>query len=398
MNRNRRIAIGVIATLIIVVVATAVMYQTTHPGETPGNHIELVAATKMVELESLFRDQEPWLGSDGAYSLDISEFHPNTILWTFGDTLWGTIENDTKAWTSMPNNSIALHDHENETIEFYLEAKNVFQLAEWVEGDMLWGPWPFAPFVQDGRIYWFLEVLDFVGFTDPLGNWLADVYLAEVDNPEDSPESWNINYYPIDFLPAKYENHSFLWLASDVLVEDSTYYMYGVRQEQVYDEEGKQGIIRHFVVARTQENVTNFDSWEFYDGENWMSTPQAVKNGPGDLSTEYSVDYLPPFDKYLLIYQNDQAEDGLLKSSIWARWADTPVGPWGEPQILYTPPELDWNENYWAYAMKAHYPYFSKAENEVVVSYIVRSYVEDETLSDPMLYCPYFVKLVFSEH
>jgi hypothetical protein len=74
--------------------------------------------------------------------------------------------------------------------------------------------------------------------------------LAEVVNPEDDPENWNINYYPIDFLPVEYENYSYLWLATDIYVEDNTYYMYGVREEQVYDEEGEKKIIRHFVVAR----------------------------------------------------------------------------------------------------------------------------------------------------
>jgi len=359
---------------------------------------KLIAASKMPELESFFRYQEPWLGSDAAYSLDISEFHPNTILWTFGDTLWGRIENETKLVTNMTNNSIALYDIENGTIEFYHEEqKNVFEMAEWVEAEWPWGPWAFAPFIQNGKIYWFLMVIDFAGWTDPIGDWLADIYLAEVNNPKDNPEDWNVNYYPIDFLPVKYENHSFLWLATDVYVEDNTYYMYGVKQEQVYDEKGEQKIIRHYVVARTQENITNSDSWEFYDGENWTSTPQIVKNGPSDLSTEYSVDYLPPFDKYLLIYQNDQAEDRLLGSSIWGRWSDTPIGPWSEPQILYTPPELDWNENYWAYAIKAHYPYLSKTDKEVVVSYVLSSYNQGDVFSNPMIYCPYFVKLILSK-
>ena len=362
----------------------------------PEGEPQLIAASKMPELESFFRYKEPWLGSDAAYSLNISEFHPNTILWTFGDTLWGRIENETKVW-NMTNNSIALYDFENETIGFYHdEPKNVFEIAEWVEGGWLWGPWALAPFFQNGKIYWFLMVIDFAGWTYPIGDWLADIYLAEVDNPEDNPESWNINYYPIDFLPAKYENHSFLWLATDVYIENNTCYMYGVRQEQVY-EGGNQMIIRHYVVARTQENITNFNSWEFYDGENWTSTPQIVENGPSDLSTEYSVDYLPPFDKYLLIYQNDQAEDRLLRSSIWGRWADTPIGPWSEPQLLYTPPELDWNESYYAYAIKAHYPYLSKTDKEVVASYVLRSYNEEETLSNPILYCPYFVKLTFQQ-
>jgi hypothetical protein len=398
MKRDTKIRRGVITVLITAAVAIAggVIYWATQPKEAPKiacGEVEVVA-TKTPELERLFRYQEPWLGADAAYSLDISEFHPNTILWTFGDTLWGTIEDDTKVWTSMLNNSIALHDYENESIEFYPgEPKNFFHRAEWLEDDQLWGPWAFAPFIQNGNIYWFLMVIDLEGWPD--GGWLADIYLAEVDNPKDDPKSWDINYYPIDFLPVECENHSFLWLATDIYVENSTYYMYGVRQEQIYDREGEETTVRCFVVAKTQENITDFDSWKFYDGENWISTPQIVENGPNDLSTEYSVDYFLPSNKYLLIYQNDQAEDRLLSSSIWGRWADTPIGPWEEPQILYTPPELDWNENYWAYAMKAHYSYLSKTENELVVSYVLRSYIEDETLSNPMLYCPYFVKLVF---
>jgi hypothetical protein len=223
-----------------------------------------------------------------------------------------------------------LYNLENETIEFYYEEpKNLFEMAEWVEADSPWGPWAFAPFIQNGKIYWFLLAIDLVGWTEPPEDWLADIYLAEVDNPEDNPQGWNVNYYPIDFLPVEYENHSFLWLATDVYVEDNTYYMYGMLdvRDKLLETKG------HFVVARAHENITDFDSWEFYDGENWTSNPQIVKGGPNDLSTEYSVHYLPPFDKYLLVYQSFQAEDRLSKYSIWGRGADAPIGPWGKPQV-----------------------------------------------------------------
>jgi len=373
-----------LAALIVLVSVTIFMID-----DVEERGMKVVSAEKMAGLEDLFYDKEPWLGADGVYSLDISEFKPNTVLWLFGDTLWGRIEGGRKVWTSIPNNSIALQDTMNGTIRFYSEGKNVFKLAEWIQGKELWGPWPFAPFIQDGRIYLFLEVIDLAGFED--GDWLAGIYLAEVENPEDSLDNWRINYYPADFLPVRYENHSYLWLATDVLSEDGIYYMYGVRQEQIRDGDGKQRIIRHFVVARTKERVTN-QSWEFYDGARWVSEPQVVKNGPADLSTEYSVDYIPCFGKYLLVYQNDQTED---RSSILARWADTPVGPWSEPQLLYNPPEAD--DNRWAYAMKAHYPHLSEKDNEVVISYVVRSYVEEETLSDPALYRPRFVRIAFSE-
>ncbi len=360
--------------------------------DAPAGEPQLIAASTMPELESFFRYQEPWLGSDAAYSLNISEFHPNTILWTFGDTLWGRIEDGTKVWTNMTNNSVALYNLKNGTIEFYHGQGNIFEMAEWVEADQPFGPWAFAPFIQNGKIYWFLLAIDLAGWKDPPGDWLADIYLAEVDNPEATPEDWNVNYYPIDFLPVKYDPHSFLWLATNVYVENDTYYLYGILdvRDTLLDTKG------HFVVARTQENITNFDSWEFYDGENWSSAPQTVQNGPSDLSTEYSVHYLPSFDKYLLIYQKGGIEDRFLKYSIWGRWADTPIGPWGEPQLLYTPPGLYLNESYWAYAVKGHYPYLSETDTEVVVSYVLSSFNE-EALSNPLLYCPYFVKLTFQK-
>lgn len=359
-------------------------------------------AAKMPELEALFRYQEPWLGGDAAYSLDISEFRPHTILWTFGDTFWGMIEDNRKVWSGFTNNSVALYNYKDERVDFYpAEPRNLFELTEWVEAGWPYGPWVFAPFIQNGKIYCFLMVNDLAGWTDPLGDWLADIYLAEVVNPKDLPEQWDIDYYPIDFLPVRYEGHSFLWLATDVYVEDDTYYMYGVKQEQLY-ENGKQIIKRYFVVARTRSEITDFESWEFYNGRGWSSTPQVVDGGPDDLSTEYSVIHVPPFDRYLLVYQRDQLEDEVLRYSIWGRWADTPVGPWGEPKLLYTPPEsVDpefWEEDYWIYAVKAHYPQLSGAGNEIVVSYVISSFDKDEQQSDPLLYCPYFAKLTLAEH
>jgi len=74
----------------------------------------------------------------------------------------------------MTNNSVALHNLENETIKFYdEEQKNIFEISEWLEGDELFGPWPFAPFVQNGKIYSFPMVINLTGWTG--GDWLADI-------------------------------------------------------------------------------------------------------------------------------------------------------------------------------------------------------------------------------
>lgn len=336
-------------------------------------------ATKMPELESLFRNKEPWLGGDGVYSLDISRFHPNKILWFFGDTLYGKIEEGKKVWESIPNNSLALMDRENGTIEFC--AYGLFKQR--IENESLWGPWPFAPFIFDDRIYCFLMVIDPEEFWKENGEWLADIYLAEIQNPESDISEWRVEYIPLDF-PVKYGS-SYLWVATDVYVEGDTCYIYGLRQDE--------GLLRHLVIARTEDLR---GSWEFYDGKVWSAEPCIVEGGPNDLSTEFSVDYFSPYKKYMMVYQNDQAKDRILKSSVLCRWSDSPLGPWSEPQLLYSPPEVVENENRWAYAIKAHYPHLSEDKMSIVVSYVVRSYSEEETLSSPELYVPYFVKITFA--
>jgi hypothetical protein len=343
--------------------------------------------TEMPELESLFRNTDPWLGGDAVYSLDISQFHENKVLWFFGDTLWGKIEDGKKVWDAIPNNSLALMDRKNKTAEFFPEGENFFALPEWLENKDLWGPWPFAPFIYDNKVYCFLMVIDPEEFSKASGNWLADVYLAEISNPYENVREWSAKYMPIPHLPIRYDNNSYLWTATDVYVENGTCYIYGLRQDNV---DG--GVLRHLVIARTRDVK---GGWDFYDGRGWSREPCIVEGGPSDLSTEFSVDYFIPYKEYMMIYHNDQASDRLLRSSVICRWSDSPLGPWSEPQLLYTPPEVVEHEEWKAYAIKGHYPYLSDNEKDVVVSYVLRSETEEETLSDPELYVPYFVKMTF---
>ncbi len=70
--------------------------------------------------------------------------------------------------------------------------------------------------------------------------------------------------------------------------------------------------------------------------------------------------------------------------------AKTPVGPWSEPQLLYTPPELNLNGNYWAYAIKGHYPYFAKL---ILAN---PSELTRELLESKLLYTENFIQKVSS--
>ena len=76
---------------------------------------------------------------------------------------------------------------------------------------------------------------------------------------------------------------------------------------------------------------------------------------------------------------------------IVGRFADAPQGPWSEPVLLYTSPEMKADRKLFSYAGKAH-PQLS-GENELVVSYCVNSFDFARVVNDPTLYWPRFVRV-----
>ncbi len=339
------------------------------------NGEDSIKVWRMSEFENnYFRHRDPWLGGDAVFSVNTSEFHENTIMFTYGDTLWGEITENTKNVESMTNNSVSFYNYVNKSIEFHITGsnsspRNIFEVPEWIEGEAD-GVWPLSPFIQNGEIYWFPYAVDYG--ENGQGFERVDVYLAGVDNPGSAPENWNINNYRMKEIP--------LFTMRDVYycADKDLWYLYG---DPGPDENG-------MIIARTQENIKNFDAWEFYDGENWNSSFQIVTEPS---LGNYSVDYMPAIDKYIIT-------DTSLES-INFRLGDTPVGPWSEPIFLYTPPELDQIDQSWVYAAKLHihHPHFPEDENKIILSYVINSFKKGATVTNPKVYVPYFLEIDFSE-
>jgi hypothetical protein len=66
---------------------------------------DLIQATPWTEADALFRSDPRWLGSDGAYSIDLGD---GRVLWLFGDTFISTSFLNTRRLAKMIRNSVGV--------------------------------------------------------------------------------------------------------------------------------------------------------------------------------------------------------------------------------------------------------------------------------------------------
>src|SRR5581483_9890843 len=74
------------------------------------------------------------------------------------------------------------------------------------------------------------------------------------------------------------------------------------------------------------------------------------------------------------------------------RLAATPIGPWGEPSLIYECPEQSWPEKVFCYSAKAH-PELAGAADELIVTYAANSWEFANVMRDARLYWPRFVRV-----
>jgi hypothetical protein len=208
-----------------------------------------------------------------------------------------------------------------------------------------------------------------------------DVWLGTVANPLDDPTKWKIDYKKVPFADQSGERKRSFGAA--VHHDEKHVYVYGTEERA-----GKPFPTRKLLVARAPvEKLADFDSWRFYAGGEWKAdvtdaTPQA-----GGLGSELSVVYVAGLKKYALVY----SENG-LSDRIVARFADSPAGPWSEPVLLYTCPEMKKDRKTFTYAAKSH-AHLASGENELVISYAVNSFDLAPVINNADLYWPTFVRV-----
>jgi hypothetical protein len=340
----------------------------------------VVQARPAPDLESKFAGKDGWIGGDGVYSVVLG---PDRILWLFGDTLLGKVQEGRRTGAVMVNNTVGIQTGRGRDIVIRFVAgrpradKPVSFLAP--ANGKGWF-WPQAGVRVQDRLLVFLPQLDKT--TDPgvfgfrrIGQWLA-----VVENPDDEPEKWRVKQREVPFGeigPGRERS----W-GSAVLAEGEYLYIYG------YHEERGKGIgKRRLTVARVPaRKVDEFAAWRFRTRDGWSDKAEEAAPLADGVGTEFSVSRVPGGKGYVLV----TTENG-LSPRIVGRFSDTPIGPWSAPVLLYTCPEMGRDKGLFCYAAKAH-PWAATG-NELVISYCVNAWEFARLFRDEAVYRPKFVRV-----
>jgi hypothetical protein len=207
-----------------------------------------------------------------------------------------------------------------------------------------------------------------------------DVWLGTVEKPDTDPLKWRPKYAKVPF--ASFEEKRKVSFGSAVLTVGESAYVYG------HDEKpGKPFPARGLLTARVpKDGLDAFDRWRFLANDAWKVDSKDATTQIDGLAAEFSVSYLPGLKWYALVY----TENG-LGPRIVGRFAASPEGPWSDPVLLYTSPEMKRDKRVFSYAAKAH-PHLA-AGDELVISYVVNAFELGPVINDANLYWPTFVRV-----
>jgi hypothetical protein len=348
-------------------------------GLAPGTAI-VIKAEPIPELDAKFQRREGWVGADGVYSAVLSD---KKTLWLFSDTWVGSIRAGKRKDVAMVNNTVGVQEGTGS------EAKLTFSIAR-ADDDKpkaLFTPpdgrgwfWLNAGTVANDKLYVFLPRLEKTNKGGAFGFRGIDLWLGTVDRPGDAPTTWKTKYSKVPCAEfAAERKRSF----GSALQQDKDHlYIYGYEERP-----GKPLLSRTLLVARAPINhLSDFSEWRFYANGKWVTDPADSAGKTNGLATEFSVTYLPSLKQYVLVY----TENG-LSERIVGRFSEKPEGPWSDPVLLYSCPEMKQSKKVFTYAAKAH-PQLASG-NELIISYVVNAFDFASVINDPDLYWPRFVKV-----
>jgi hypothetical protein len=362
-----------------------------------GSLPQVVKAEPDAALTAKFRQTDGWVGGDGAFSVPLSD---KRTLWLFSDTWVGSVRDGKRKDVTMVNNTVGVQDGSgpDAKLTFFVQKDRRGARGEPAGGSpqqeedgkpvALFAPpdgkgwfWLFAGHHADGKLHVFLPRFEKSGTGGAFGFKALDVWLGTVSNPEAEPTTWKTTYAKVPF--AEFGAKRKLSFGSAVLAVGDHAYVYG------YEETPRRFTpARKLVVARVaKDKLADFDAWRFYTNGEWKPDAKDATGLAPDVGAEFSVSYLPGLKRYALVYT-----EGGLSDRVVARFAIAPEGPWSDPVLLYTCPEMKKDKKVFTYAGKAH-PHLATA-NELVISYATNAFELGPVINNAELYWPTFVRVV----
>ncbi|CAN5312362.1 hypothetical protein BH23BAC1_BH23BAC1_21990 [soil metagenome] len=356
-------------------------------------------AVEAPEWTALFNRTTGWFGADGIFAIPLNgkdnetaDSDTETML-IFSDTMVGEIrDNKLQPGRVMVNNTVAYikgSEPKEGNISFHW-AKN--------ESDKpisLFSPQ--TPSAEPGDYYWLGD-----GFINTELDNTIYIFAYRMRNMDKS-EDWSFKEMGTNLIaipagstppfkdqrqietPLRFENGGF---GAGIYVNtekagapepDGFIYTYGVR--------GKE---KNLMVARVlPEEFENFNSWRFWDGNDWIEDMERVAYVTQDVSNELSVSALPD-GRYALVFTISG-----INPIVGLRLGQSPYGPFGPIINVWESSEMK-QKNYITYNAKAH-PNLS-APGELLISYNVNAFdFRNEIEANPNLYRPRFIKLKLNQ-
>ncbi|MDY3554826.1 DUF4185 domain-containing protein [Gemmata sp. JC717] len=340
----------------------------------------VVKAEPDAALTASFRQKDGWVGGDGAFSVSLGE---KRALWLFSDTWVGAVRDGKRKDVELVNNTVGVEDGTGS------DRKLTFAVQKGAKGKpaALFTPpdgegwfWPFAGHVADDKLHVFLPRFEKTSDPGAFGFRGFDLWLGTVARPDADPLKWKPEYTKVPFADLTGTRK---WaFGSAVLTVGDFAYVYGYEETP-----SKPFPVRKLLTARVpRDKLADFKAWRFLANGEWTADPKDATGQADKVAVELSVSYLPGLKQYALVH----TENG-LSDRIVGRFAPAPEGPWSDPVLLYTCPEMKKDKRVFSYAAKAH-PHLATG-NELVISYVVNSFDLGPVVNNAELYWPLFVRV-----
>jgi hypothetical protein len=331
--------------------------------------------------DAAFERTSGWTGGDGAYTIGLGE---GRVLWMFGDTFVGRVDEGRRVGSRLISNSAAVQAGGTPTEAslsfFYKSPPDGPPFALFRPEDGVGWFWPYHGVRTTEGLFLFLLQVEAAEGPAAFGFRLVATWLGKVENPGDAPEHWSLAARKI---PWGDERRLF---GSSVLMSDGLAYVYGTVDETI------EGVVaKHVVLARAPaERIGDFSAWRFYSEGGWVTDVEAAGRVCEDAAGEFSVSFQPGLGRYVMIFT-----EGGLSEHMALRVAPRPEGPWGAPLRVYSCPEAGWDPRIFCYAAKGH-PELAAGAGELIVTYIANATDMALLESDVRLYRPRFLRVTFS--
>ncbi len=322
------------------------------------------------QADKLFRADPSWLGGDAAFSVDLGK---GRVLWMFGDSFIAGKSGDTRAQSTFIRNSVAIetgYDPSKAAIKFY-EGHRDGRVSDFAAaGDPTTWLWPLHG-VRLGKqlILFFMRIApdprkDSLGFQ--VVGWTAFL----TDNPDADPSDWKLR--ELDGP----EEHGNMLIGMSIARDTNNVDAF------VLDSVTHDAYLLRWPAGRVARGELSTPEWWCGPSGGWLSNSrrrQIVIPGAG---AEFSVQR-EPGGGYVEVNSA-----GFGATTIVARHAEKPEGPWSAPHDIYRPPESN---------APGALVYGAKSHPELVGSDLVVTYAangnNNRLMSDMTIYFPRFVKV-----